>query len=140
MSSDNVRQHPLLEGNTFGGIPRKPKSKNSEILDCIYDRLLSASSLVARTSVTRLLVKAKAYALRVAAKGHSTEPRLLRSRGIGFASGLPNQCYRLLQVGDFEENSMRVGFHGEDTPQINHCTPDSAEFAESEITGIITIP
>ena len=49
-------------------------------------------------------MKAKAYALRVTAKGHSTEPRLLRSRGIGFASGISNQCYRLLQVRDFEEN------------------------------------
>src|SRR3979490_287690 len=64
----------------------------------------TASSLVARTSVTRLLVKAEAYALRVTAKGHSTESWFLRSRGVGFASGLPDQCYRLLQVGDLEEN------------------------------------
>jgi len=50
------------------------------------------------------LVKPEAYALRVAAKGHPTESWFLGSGGIGFASGFPNQCYRLLQVRDIEEN------------------------------------
>jgi hypothetical protein len=49
-------------------------------------------------------VKAKANALRVTAKGHSTESWFLRRRGLGFASGLPNQCYRLLQVRNLEED------------------------------------
>jgi hypothetical protein len=61
-------------------------------------------SSVVRTSVARLLVKTEAYALRVTAKGHSAKPRLLRSRRIRFTSGLAHECYRLLQVGNLEEN------------------------------------
>jgi hypothetical protein len=33
LSSDNVRQQPPFGRGVFGGIPLKPKSKSSEILD-----------------------------------------------------------------------------------------------------------
>jgi hypothetical protein len=55
-------------------------------------------------SVTRFLVKAETNALRISAIGESTESWFLGSRRIGFTSGLPNECYRLLQVRDFQES------------------------------------
>ncbi len=60
--------------------------------------------LLRRASIAGLLVKAETNALRITAKGHSAESWFLRKRRIGFASGLTNQSYRLLQVGDLEEN------------------------------------
>jgi len=49
-------------------------------------------------------MQSKSNALRVTAKGHSTKSGFLRSRRIGFTSGLANECYSLFQVGHLEEN------------------------------------
>ena len=49
-------------------------------------------------------MKAETNALRITAKGKSTESWLLQSGWIRFAARLTNQRYRLLQVWHIEEN------------------------------------